>query len=194
MLDLNAHEKKMLQLAEPYNKSANNESHIEDVMNFALRLLKTEHADRDIVIPAVILHDIGWSQVPVSNWAEARAPGRDMKIVRAHEREGVKVARRILERIIWNDTKIDEILLIIDGHDTRKEAISVNDQIVKDADKISRYSEQFMPVIKRTGMAPVDYIGRLESQIKKWFFLPASMKMAEEELLKRKREVEISKY
>ena len=35
-------EKKIVRLAQPYNKEGRNEHHIEDVMNITLRLLETE--------------------------------------------------------------------------------------------------------------------------------------------------------
>ena len=39
-----------------------------------------------------------------------------------------------------------EILRIIGGHDSRKEPISLNDKVVKDADKLSRYSKEYVVI------------------------------------------------
>ena len=53
-------------------------------------------------------------------------------------RKGLASFRRILTEVGLPAEHVDEICAIIDGHDTRHEPISVNDAVVKDADKIWR--------------------------------------------------------
>jgi HD superfamily phosphodiesterase len=55
-----------------------------------------------------------------------------------HEKEGARIAREILEQIDYAPADIDEICAIIDGHDTRLTSLSLNDSLVKDADKLWR--------------------------------------------------------
>ena len=95
--------------------------------------LLAEHpdADPDVVLPAVILHDTGWAVVE----HRTEQVGPDMlksDLRRAHEIEGARIAREIVGD--------GEIATIIDGHDTRLYALSRNDELVKDADKLWRYS------------------------------------------------------
>ncbi len=43
-----------------------------------------------------------------------------------HETEGVGIAQKILTHLNYDPKKIPDILSIIDGHDTRPEALSLN--------------------------------------------------------------------
>ena len=51
-----------------------------------------------------------------------------------HETEGVKIAENILTGLNYDQENILEIWSISDGHGTRQEALSLNDQLVKDAE------------------------------------------------------------
>lgn len=96
-------------------------------------------ADRDVVLPAMILHDTGWSRVPPGEVLEAIAPGggrRDLVIL--HEKEGAAIARDVLEDLGHDPERVQEVVDIIDGHDSRLTALSLNDALVKDADKLWR--------------------------------------------------------
>lgn len=96
-------------------------------------------ADADIVLPAILLHDTGWSQVPPEEVLSAIEPGGGRHdLVLRHEKEGARIARTVLEELGFAAAAVDEIVAIIDGHDTRREAISLNDALVKDADKLWR--------------------------------------------------------
>jgi len=57
-----------------------------------------------------------------------------------HEKEGARLAADILAECRYDHTRIPAILDIIDGHDSRREALSIEDAIVKDADKTWRLS------------------------------------------------------
>ena len=131
------------ELAKPLLNTRHNQRHTEIAYRAALRLLESEKGDEGIVIPAIILHDIGWIQVPEELQLIAFGPkARNMELNRVHEVEGVKLAREILEKVNYDPGKVDEILAIIDGHDSRREAISPSDKIAKDADKLCRFTHQ----------------------------------------------------
>ncbi|WP_324188366.1 HD domain-containing protein [Nocardia higoensis] len=96
-------------------------------------------ADRDIVLPAIILHDTGWSRVPEAEVLEAIRPGGGRKdLVVAHEKAGAEIAARILTELGHDPAKTSEIVAIIDGHDSRLTSLSLEDSLVKDADKLWR--------------------------------------------------------
>ncbi|MGP3737689.1 HD domain-containing protein (plasmid) [Streptomyces sp. GDS52] len=96
-------------------------------------------ADRDVVLPAIILHDTGWSKVPEDEVLEAIRPGGGRRdLVLRHEKEGAAIAADILARLGHDPARTAEIVEIIDGHDTRLTALSLNDSLVKDADKLWR--------------------------------------------------------
>lgn len=96
-------------------------------------------ADPDVVLPAILLHDTGWSQVPEDLVLSAISPtGGRADLVAWHEREGVRIAGGILDEVGTPPSVRDEILAIIAQHDSEKGSHSLNDALVKDADKLWR--------------------------------------------------------
>ncbi|MFH0728439.1 MAG: HD domain-containing protein [Pseudomonadota bacterium] len=186
-------EKKIFDLAKPYLLVMNNELHTKEVVRFCLELLETEGGDRHIVIPAAILHDIGWSQLPEKQSIMMRIMKGDPEKIKIHEEIGARLAEGILSRVFYDKTQLDEVVAIIDGHDTRNHAVSLNDKIVKDADKLSRYSRKFCHIWPRwgTGAAPHHHFSEMEKGVKAWFFLGASKKIAEKEFYERVLEIQI---
>ena len=57
-----------------------------------------------------------------------------------HENEGARLAREVLRPTRLAGAVIEEVATIIDGHDTRPHAPSLNDELVKDADKLWRFT------------------------------------------------------
>ena len=181
---------KIYQLAKPYLNTRNNDIHTEISMKFAYKLLEKEGGNEDIVIPAIILHDIGWKQVPQNLQLRAFGPKAIYpKLNRIHEIEGVKIAKDILEKVNYDVYRIEEILEIIEGHDSRKEAISLNDKIVKDADRLWRNSKEgFQIDIERFGGTFMEGLNRICSNLHKWFFTNSAKEIAREEIRNRVRE------
>jgi len=188
---LNRVESPIFRLAKPYLQTRNNELHTRNAIEFAFRLLKIYGAERAIVIPAMILHDVGWSVVSEEIIEKACRANPDKILLRIHEEESLKVAREILEKIDYDAIRTTEILKIIDGHDTRNEAFSINDQIVQDSDKLTRYAENFRFLAQRFPITPERFALSLERLIDQWFFLPDSKEMARTELTLRRKEMDI---
>ena len=129
--------KRIFKLAQPYLKTRYNDVHTEMSRQLAYELLRAEGGQESIVIPAIILHDVGWYKVPAALHLKAFGPkATSPELNRNHEQEGVRIAENILTKVNYDKDKISEILKIIDGHDSRKESISLNDSLVKDADKL----------------------------------------------------------
>ncbi|MEY3889559.1 MAG: hypothetical protein RLZZ90_216 [Actinomycetota bacterium] len=129
-------------LAKEYLKTRDNDAHTLYAYGIAQALLsQIPEADENIVLPAIMLHDVGWSTVNERENLEAIAPDRDGSrnhLVFQHEKEGARIAREILQQVGVPEQDIVQITDIIDGHDTRLTAINLNDSLVKDADKIWR--------------------------------------------------------
>ena len=182
---------KIRQLAEPYLNTRGNDIHTENSTKMAYELLKREGGDKEIVIPAIILHDVGWKSVPEDLQSKAFGPTvKSPELARLHEVEGVRIAKEVLEKLNYDENKVEEILEIIDGHDSRKEAKSFNDKIVKDADKLWRYTESGHKIMSRFmteefGESPMDRLRRLDSQVDTMFFTTSAKEMAREELRNR---------
>jgi hypothetical protein len=132
------------ELATPYLQTRDNDVHTLYSFAIANQLVTCiPEANEHIVLPAILLHDTGWSTVDEQIAFQAIAPDRDGTYswaVYQHENEGARIAREILNEIGYAEVDIDEICEIIDGHDTRLTSLSINDSCVKDADKIWRVS------------------------------------------------------
>jgi len=130
------------ELAAPLLAIRDNDAHTLYAFGLARALLDLHpEADAGVVLPAIMLHDIGWSQVPPDEVLAAIAPGGGRPdLVLLHEKEGAGLAADILAEVGYDAAKVPAILQIIDGHDSRREALSVEDAIVKDSDKTWRLS------------------------------------------------------
>lgn len=126
--------------AEPHLKVRDNDTHT--IYSYGLaRALVDLHpeADPEVVLPAILLHDTGWSTVPEKDILSAIAPGGGRPdLVIQHEKEGARIARQVLGDVGWDAERTEQIITIIDGHDSRREAMSLNDALMKDADKLWR--------------------------------------------------------
>jgi hypothetical protein len=140
IVELTPRDRAVWELAAPHLQVRDNDVHSLYAYGLAaaLQALLPE-ARPEIVLPAVLLHDTGWSTVPDKQILEAIAPGGGRPdLVRRHEIEGARVARQILAQLDFPAADIEEITGIIDGHDSRLQSLSLNDAIVKDADKLWR--------------------------------------------------------
>jgi HD superfamily phosphodiesterase len=181
---------KILKYAIPFLKTRNNEIHTEICMQFAFNLLEEENGNEDIVIPAIILHDVGWSSIPEDIQLKAFGPGSDRELNRKHELEGVKIAKEILLKVGYDAELSKKILSIIKGHDSKLTADSINEKIVKDADKLWRYSYKGLRIdMKRFNEIKDVIVNRCNSMIDKWFFTETAKKIARKELESRIKEL-----
>jgi HD superfamily phosphodiesterase len=162
---------------------------------YALTLMKREGGDKRIVEPAVILHDVGWSslkpdQIKAAYGVKAHSPKAE-KLNRIHELEGASTARRILTSLDYGPRFIEEITSIIERHDSGEKAGSLEEGLVKDSDKLWRFSQiGFKTEIERQGLEPREYHEFLMEQRKGWFFTPTALILAGEELEARANEVD----
>ena len=123
-------------------------------------------ADSAVVLPAILLHDVGWKRVDPAKLADAVGPNpKHPELVRrliivgsgaGHAPGGVDAAR---------------VLDIIDTHDTLKTAKSLEDALVKDADKGWRFTPHGVATIGGWyDMGTVETIDMLED-----FVLPSML-------------------
>lgn len=175
---------KIRQLSKPFLDTRHNDVHTEISTLLAFELMGREGGDEDIVIPAIILHDTGWKRVPADLHLKAFGPkATDPELNRLHEVEGVKIARKILNKVEYDSREIKKVLEIIDGHDSRPQPISINDMIVKDADKLWRYTKSGFSIdIKRFGESYEEGLMRLRCNLSGWFFTATAKEMAAESL------------
>lgn len=169
--------------AKLYLDTRDNEIHTKIAYKFAERLLEAEGGNEAVVLPAVILHDVGWKAVPEELHLKAFGPDSyDRKLNRIHEVEGAATAGKILEEAQYDPILAKEIVEIIIGHDSRTEALSLNDSIVKDSDKLWRFSEEALRIDPhRFQVDSATHAQWLKLQIDKWFFTETAKQIAASE-------------
>ncbi len=187
---------RLFEEAGPYLEVRGDRLHTRIAHRCALALLDREGGAREVVEPAVILHDVGWSAVDPDKIfaafgvrADGRAAAREVN--RIHEVEGASIARRVLQSLGYDRGLTRRIVQIIERHDSTMEADSLEERLVKDADKLWRYSrEGFWKEIERQQVDPRAFHHRLGLRRGEWFLTPTALRMAEEELRRRGRELE----
>ena len=185
---LTATEARIFELAQPYLQVRENERHTRNSLEFAAGLLDNYGAPRSVVVPALILHDVGWSRLTKEMISRGWGPHPDMGLLALHEKEGARIASNILEEIGYDPAMTREITAIIDGHDTRTSSLSLNDRVVKDADKLTRYGGGFWFMVRELSIPGKDLVARLERMVDQWFFLDLSRDIARAELGRRRLE------
>jgi hypothetical protein len=169
----------------PYMRARRNDVHIPLSYGYASRLVEVHpDADADVVLLGILLHDIGWAVVDQEAiYRDAFGPGMMESDVRiAHEKEGARLARGILSSLGYADALVDEVVAIIDGHDTRRNALSFNDELVKDADRLWRFCVTGVALASEWwSLTPAEYAARLEEQLP-LFFTGAAAAIARDEL------------
>lgn len=175
--------------AKCYLDTRQNEVHVALSYAFAQRLL--DHypdARGDIVLPAILLHDVGWKMVPEGEQIDAFGPkASNNGTRRLHEVEGARIAADILDSIDYEPDKIREICSIIDGHDSRPEALSLNDALVKDSDKLWRFTPTGVRIDHaRFHIDREIYLDYLASVIDAWLLMPKAREIALEALSEAK--------
>jgi len=168
--------------ARPWLDVRSNDAHTLISYRLGQALLKLHRgADDAVVLPAILLHDVGWKMFPQDMLAQAVGPNaRYPELQRQHEIEGARIAGAELRRLAIPGLDVARIVEIIDGHDTRKHALSREDALMKDADKLWRFTPHGVTTIGGWfGTAPKDTLAMLEDFVLPSLLTDAGKAMAE---------------
>ncbi len=180
--------------AEKYMRVRKNDVHIPLSYKYALKLIeKYPNADADLAAISIILHDIGWYSIDEDDifkkgFQSENFMQSDVRYL--HESEGVRLSAKLLKDLGYPEEFIQKVASIIDGHDTRNFSKSLEDEIVRDADKLWRFTVTGVSVacdwFKQT---PSRYCNRLETDIIPQLHLPESIEMAKADLAETRKEL-----
>ncbi len=96
----------------------------------------------------------------------------------------------MLQSLNYHPHWIERIVFLIERHDSGDRAESLEEQIVKDADKLWRFSPLgFWKEIERQGLGREELYRYLSARYRRWFFTPTAVKLAGEELRDRGEEI-----
>jgi len=174
-------------LSEPYWQTRSNEIHVPMAYDYAKDLLvEYPQADARIVLPAILMHDNGYKNLPEETQLaglQGSPKGWDPNVTRLHEIEGVRIAGELLGGLGYDAQKTQAIQKIIDGHDSIPEAHSLEDALVKDADKLWRFTPISIRITRHWHQRETaDYIAFLDGKIDTWMLTEYGQKKAREEL------------
>jgi len=182
--------------AEPCLKMRNDSIHTRVAHSYALLLLQKEGGDRCIVEPAIILHDVGWSALKpddIETAYGARATGTKARALnRIHEIRGAGIAAEILAGLGCDAITTGKIVKIIERHDSGKNPDTMEEKLVKDADKLWRFSKIGYPYeLQRQATTHAARHAFLSKKIDNWFFTRTAKALAEKELEERVKELSL---
>ena len=178
------------QEAFPLLQTRYNVLHTNVCFGFAQQLLAREGGREEVVLPAILLHDVGWIKLTREQQEKAFGPdSRDAALNRIHELEGARMAGEILDRLGYDRAQRDLIVEIIEGHDSRAKALSHEDALVKDADKLWRFApDGFRLILEWFPRDALEFADWLEPKIRQWFHTATAQEIARQELARRRRE------
>jgi HD superfamily phosphodiesterase len=191
---------KIWELALPYQDKRDDPGHAEVALRYAAELVTLEKGNEDVVIPAIILHDVGYSRLSKEKRLTVFNMGaRDedrRAVVFEHQIESIKLAAKILRKVNYPDELTDEILEIISQHDTRDGFISKNEGLVRDADKLWRTSREGFSVAEaRAKVREAERFKNMEEGVNrpKYFYSETAKQMALADIKLRMQESDKSK-
>lgn len=166
----------------PETRTRANDLHLPIVVAYAERLCGAyPDADVELVLVATLLHDTGWAHVDESRIISEGFAGdwRKAAIRYEHEVQGCVVARRVLPGLGYDEEFVERVCEIIDGHDTRPVAYSLEDALVRDSDRLWRFDGVGISMASSWfGLTPAEYTDRLEVEILPELITEAAFEMA----------------
>ncbi|MFE7216375.1 HD domain-containing protein [Streptomyces sp. NPDC057611] len=170
----------------PETRARGNDIHLPISLAYAERLCDAfPEADRLLVRVAIQLHDTGWGRVDEERILSEGFTGdwRKAQIRYEHERQGCLIAREVLPPLGYEGDFVRQVCDIIDGHDTRQEAHSLEDALVRDADRLWRFDHAGIALASGWfRMDPAVYTDRLEAEIIPELLTAPALAMATAEL------------
>ncbi len=132
-------------LAVPYLKKGVRKDfllHTKGVVRAMKLLLKKGNADMNILIPAAMLHDTGWSSVP-QDLQKTNDKNSVQKAMKLHLEYSVPIIKDILTKVGYDKKEIRKVIGIVLAHKF-KNPKSLNKKFLIDADTLSDvFKEQF---------------------------------------------------
>lgn len=139
--------------------------HIKWLVETVPKYVDESEADFDILMPLVILHDIGYCKVDHTDPI-------NLDIRRAHMREGAKIAKEILQEVHYPKENAKEIVRLVAKHDNWAFGESFEDepvlQIFSNFDFLWMLSEKGFDIVRTfTKQTPKEFIEQIKEYQRK---------------------------
>lgn len=164
--------------------------HTEGVMKAITLILKHEKADKNILILAAILHDVGWAKVP-KELQEQPLRVNKLKLKKAmklHLEYSQPIIEKILGELNYKQKDIERIVGIVKDH-KYKNPKDKEKRLLIDADNLSDvFKKQFWTDVKKYKADPKE---QYEFRRLNKFYTKTARDVFEKELNKRKKELKL---
>jgi uncharacterized protein len=161
-------------------------NHTLRVIEFGKILAEAEGGDREVILAALVLHDLGWSQVDYSDFVQAPIfQKKETQSVKDHMVRSTGLAEEILTELDFPPQKKALVLRIIRHHD-EPEIIQampeIEATIVFEADRLDRFGPESLERYRQ--MFDGDYHQKAQEFLaygaKTWFRTPSGKRMVQE--------------
>jgi len=203
IMDLEVKFRKLWDISKEYLKQGREVDlpHTRVSVDFGLRLINEEGGDKDIIVPAIILHDIGYSVMDEENLyqrttyvlrpKEKKTTGTFSKRLKEmHMVEGAKLAKKILRSLEYEERLVDEIVHIVRNHEDssgkpKTGDTNLNQLIVGEADRLFRVTHiNFSHLMKFHGATEEEVFSYFMEMKDPWYLTRSAQLIAEEEIRK----------
>ena len=142
--------------------------HTEMSIGYLFKIIKEEGKEEleNVLVPAIILHDVGWSTI--GDEKHVSWGGEEMR--RKHMEMGAKIAEDVLNRVGYDPLLTKQIVHLVSTHDNTYLGIeqkTYEEKLVRDADacfvltELSFWKDYHVKsVIKGEGLAPAEFFER----------------------------------
>jgi|SRR3989304_5266402 len=162
--------KEIFRLAQPFYKKgrAADKLHHLVVAKMMQEILKEKpRLDKDVMMTAALLHDIGYSKIPKAK----RKKHWDKSVMKNHMLFGAELASNILKNLDFSKSKIERVYKIIATHDNPTLGLrlpSLESKILKEADILwMTTQEAFWLDVGRRMVEPEEWLEVLEKRFTK---------------------------
>jgi uncharacterized protein len=136
-------------------------------------IMEREGGDRDILLPAAYLHDIGWHfSLPEEIRNKNLSSAENLRAYfRGHLEHGSKEAKKILQSLNYPPDKVRRIVYIISIHDLPELVDGKEEVILMEADRLDRFGVAGLERSRRLFLDSnvKSIIKRYELESKSWF-------------------------
>lgn len=127
--------------------------HTEGVVKAMEFILEKEKGDPDILIPAAMLHDVGWANVP-RKYQRTKDKTDKLRGMKLHIELAPEIIKDILQSVNYKAFQINKVIEIIQAHKFSKPR-KLSKKMLIDADHLSdAFKEQFYSDVKAYNSTP----------------------------------------
>ena len=163
------------------------------VVGIGKYMLEEENTDRGMIVPALLLHDIGWSQVDYQRFLnlpiEEHKNSRELLL---HQELGAELVRPILQKLDFPGEKARRISGYVAVHDQPAKVLQLDDKeavICMEADLLDRFDLQGQKRLRKMFDGLVeekDVFRQMLVEGQTWFHTGTGLRLIEQKITRLK--------